>query len=354
MKAEISAHIDELLINSGLFPDVKPSHQNIVNFNFSEETILITGAAGSIGSELSKQLTNCRFKKLILIDIAESPLFDLMNASEFENKHNIHFQILNITQKDSLQHLFSTFQPTIVFHTAAYKHVPLMEANPFESIKVNIFATKLLTDLSLTFEVKKFIFISTDKAVDPISVMGISKRISEDYIAFLSKTSPSIFLTTRFGNVFGSNGSVVPLFKKHIETNRTLTITHKEISRYFINKQKACQLILKIANNDSHTSALFTFNMGKPIKIKHLVERLQIFCKIESVDIRFSKLRDGEKIHEHLVSNNETLLATEDEQIFLVQKNNSTPFNSKIFDRLNKVSAFTPQVKVKEILMSYL
>ena len=346
--------IDKLLKASGLFPDIEKPAQNISNFDFSNETILVTGAAGSIGSELSKQLTRCKFKSLVLIDIAESPLHDLMNESEFENIPNVNFLILNITQKDALEHLFQTFKPTIIFHTAAYKHVPLMELNPLESIKVNIFGTQILADLAIKHKIKKFIFISTDKAVNPISVMGLSKRISEDYLFSLDKSNSTLFLTTRFGNIFGSNGSVVPLFKKRIETEQSITITHKAISRYFINKAKACQLILQIAKNDSDENKLFTFNMGNSIKITDLVERLITFCNKKQVEIKFSTLRAGEKLHEDLVSENEILLPTANKDIFIVKKRKNDVFPKTYLKNLSEITASMPNKDVKSILNSYL
>ncbi|WP_147676912.1 UDP-N-acetylglucosamine 4,6-dehydratase [Algibacter pacificus] len=346
--------IDQLLKNSGLFPEEGIPTQNISNFNFSNETILITGAAGSIGSELSKQLINCQYKKLILIDIAESPLYHLINEPEFENASNIHFLILNITEKDAIQHLFETYKPTIILHAAAYKHVPLMEANPFESIKVNISGTKRLADLAHIHNVKKFIFISTDKAVNPKSVMGISKRIATDYLMSLSEKSQTRFLTTRFGNVLGSNGSVVPLFKKRIEMGKPLIITNKAISRYFINTQKACHLILELTNDNHEKSNLFTFNMGNPIKIIDLVERLILFCNKKDVDVQFSELRPGEKVYEDLFSDNETLLATTNKDILLVKKKQEHHFSLDFLERLFKINAFTPHHEVKAILKSYI
>ncbi|WP_158849998.1 polysaccharide biosynthesis protein [Algibacter sp. L1A34] len=354
MNTATANQIDQLLQHSGLFPQDKQSFKNYLNFDFSKETILITGAAGSIGSSLSKQLSACIFKKLILIDIAESPLYDLINAPEFENINNVEFSIINITQEDSLQHLFEIFKPTIIFHTAAYKHVPLMETNPYESIKTNIFGTKLLADLALIYKVKKFIFISTDKAVNPIGVMGLSKRISEDYLSFLSKSSSTLFLITRFGNVFGSNGSAVALFKHRIENEKTVIITNKDISRYFIDMQKACNLILKIASDYNEQSELFTFNMGNSIKITDLVERLILFCNETQVDIKFSKLRPGEKLHEELVSENEILIPTIHNDILLVKKKNNFNFPISYLESLSKITAFTSHKDIKAILKSYL
>jgi FlaA1/EpsC-like NDP-sugar epimerase len=347
--------IDELLKKSDLFPQFN-NHckSSLASHNFSNETVLITGAAGSIGFELSKQISQCPFKKLILIDIAESPLYNLMNELQFKKPDSVKFIIINITQKDCLKQLFETYKPTIVFHAAAYKHVPLMETNSFESIKVNIFGTKYLADLATVNNVKKFIFISTDKAVNPINVMGISKRISEDYLAFLSNSTSTLFLSTRFGNIFSSNGSVVPLFKKNIDSGKPIIVTSKETSRYFIDKAKACSLILKIASNNYKSSNLYTFNMGKPIKIINLLERLIIFCNNKNVEILFSKLRDGEKLHEDLVSQDEVLTPTNDKDILLVEKRKKIYFPLSYFENLSKITAFTSHDDIKAVLKQYL
>lgn len=346
--------IDQLLKSSGLFPEIGIPVQKVSNFDFSNETILITGAAGSIGSELAHQLVNSQYKKLVLVDVAESALYNLINEPEFENKKGIEFLILNVTDKDALQNLFETYKPTIIVHAAAYKHVPLMEANPFESIKVNIFGTQLLADLSIRYQVKKFIFISTDKAVNPISVMGISKRIATDYLMLVSQNSDTCFITTRFGNVFGSNGSAVPLFKKRIETGKPVIITAKAISRYFINKQKASDLILKLANHTHNESNVFTFNMGNPVKITDLVERLILFCDRKDVDVQFSELRPGEKLHEDLVSDNETLLPTTLEDVLLISKKQKNSLSPEFLERLYSITARTPHNDIKAVLKSYL
>ena len=345
--------IDYLLKTSGLFPEIEKPSRTILEFDFKNETILITGAAGSIGSELAKQISKYSFKNLILIDIAESPLHDLINEPEFENRTNVNFLILNITQKESLEHLFLTLKPTVIFHAAAYKHVPLMELNPFESIKVNILATQILADLSVINGVKKFIYISTDKAVNPISIMGISKRIAEDYLLSLSTSKSTIFIATRFGNIFGSNGSVVPLFKKRIEIGEPVIITHKAISRYFINKEKACELILKISQNKYQENTLLTFNMGNSIKIIDLVERLTLFCNKKQVDLKFTTLRPGEKLHEDLVSENEILIPSEDKDILIVQKKTQSIFPINYLKRISEIKAFTPNKEVKALLDSY-
>ena len=356
MNKATSNNIDQLLIDSGLFPALRKPKKPINNFDFSEETILITGAAGSIGSELSRQLVKSNFKKLILLDISESPLYDLIKDFEFEATDNIDFIILNITDEESIKRLFKTYKPSLVLHTAAYKHVPLMEDNPYEAVKLNILGTKYLADLSIEYAVKKFVFISTDKAVNPISVMGMSKHIAENYLRYLSTKSDTLFLTTRFGNILGSNGSVLPLFKKQIESGNSITVTNRTVSRYFISKHKAANLILKIAAFNNVESNTFTFNMGEPIKIIHLVERLLLLYKTseKDVEIKITELRPGEKLHEDIVSNNEILIPTPVKDILLVTKKNNAEIKKIDFTQLLKLYPNTLKTEIKSILNSYI
>ena len=356
MNKETANHIDELLYDSGLFPSKIKNLKNTVSYDFSNEIILITGAAGSIGSGLTQQLIRCKYKKLILVDVAESPLYELIKELEFEDIKNINIVLLNITDEESLKHLFETNTPSLIFHTAAYKHVPLMEKNAYEAVKLNIFGTKLLADLSLKYEVKKFVFISTDKAVNPVSVMGMTKKIGESYLAFLNGESGSKFITTRFGNIFGSNGSVVPLFKKQIEFGHPLTITNNDITRYFISRDKACNLILKLASTRVYKSDSFTFNMGDPTKIVDIIERLLLcYDNLENKpEIKVIGLRPGEKLNEEIISDDEILLSTEDEDILAVkQKNNST--SKKIdFTQLSNMTPYMSNKEIKSILLRYI
>ncbi len=355
MNKSTSNHIDQLLIDSGLFP-IKKAQQKFDGFDFSNETILITGAAGSIGSGLSKYLIACNYKKLILVDVAESPLYDLIKDLEFEDTNGIDYRLLNITETQSLQLLFETYKPTLIFHTAAYKHVPLMEENAYEAIKLNILGTKLLADLSVVHGVKKFIFISTDKAVNPISVMGMSKRIAENYLSYLSTKSETRFNTTRFGNILGSNGSVLPLFKRQIESGMPLTVTNNSISRYFISKSKACALILQIAAFNDEQGNTFTFNMGEPIKIIDLAERLVVFYGnniAEKAEIKITGLRPGEKLHENIVSKHEILVPTKYEDILLVTPKDQ--FDTKMID-FTELANVTPSMsnsEIKSVLQKY-
>ncbi|NNC50679.1 MAG: polysaccharide biosynthesis protein [Flaviramulus sp.] len=348
MNKSISDYIDELLLNSGLFPSKRKLEWPSNNFDFTNETILITGAAGTIGSELSKQLIKCKYKKLILVDIAESPLYDLTKDLEFEDTTNVEIQILNITDEESLKFLFKNHKPTLIFHTAAYKHVPLMESNPFVALKLNVLGTKHIADLSVEYKVKKFVFMSTDKAVNPISVMGITKFIAEKYLIELSQKSKTFFAITRFGNILGSNGSVLPLFIKQLETTNSITLTDDKVSRYFIDKYKACSLILKIATLDHLESNIFTFNMGKPIFIKELAERLVLMQGVSKgkIEIKTIGLRPGEKLNEDIVSNDEELVNTNLQDILIVRKKTLSEIKKIDFTDLLNV---TPQMSINEI-----
>ena len=223
---------------------IQIDNPNLLN-EFKGETIVVTGAAGSIGSELVKQLSYFGVKHLILIDQAESPLYDLQQDLKQNGKFNFITIVADIRDGLRMDGIFQKYKPTMVFHAAAYKHVPLMEASPYESIKINVNGTKILADISSRYNVKKFVLISTDKAVNPTSVMGATKRMAEMYISCLQKESKTKFITTRFGNVLGSNGSVIPLFKKQIENGGPITLTHKDITRYFMTIPEASQLVLE-------------------------------------------------------------------------------------------------------------
>ncbi|NMH88313.1 polysaccharide biosynthesis protein [Flavivirga algicola] len=356
MNKPTSNYIDQLLIDSGLFPTKKTQKKRDL-FDFGDEIILITGAAGSVGSGLTKHLITCSYKKLILVDVAESPLYDLIKDLEFEDTNNIDYRLLNITEEQSLQDLFEMYKPTLVFHTAAYKHVPLMEENAYEAIKLNILGTKSLADLSIVHNVKKFIFISTDKAVNPISVMGMSKYIAENYLNGLSIKSKTRFITTRFGNILGSNGSVLPLFKRQIESGMPLTVTSGSISRYFISKSKACTLILQIAAFNYEEGNTFTFNMGDPIKIIDLAKRLVVFYGnnvAEKAEIKITGLRPGEKLHENIISEHEILIPTQYENILLVKPKDGFGTKTIDFTELTDVKPSMSNFEIKSILEKHI
>lgn len=285
-------------------------------------TILVTGAAGSIGSEIVRQLLRFPVKKVVLLDNAESPIYNLQQellVSHIDAPFEV--ALADVTDMKRMNEVFTEHRPQIVFNAAAYKHVPLMETFPYEAIRVNIGGVKILADLAIKFEVEKFVMVSTDKAVNPTNVMGTSKRICEIYIQALSqlKEVSTSFITTRFGNVLGSNGSVVPLFKKQIENGGPVTVTHKEITRYFMTIPEACQLVLE-AGFMGKGGEIFVFDMGEPIKIIDLAKemiRLSGLTLDEDIKISLTGLRPGEKLYEELLANKENTLPTHHEKIMI-------------------------------------
>ncbi|GGD09896.1 hypothetical protein GCM10011368_09810 [Hyunsoonleella pacifica] len=299
-------------------PQINIDNPNLLN-EFNGETVLVTGAAGSIGSELVKQLANFNLKKLILVDQAESALYDVQQDLKRNNKHNFIAIVADIRDGLRIDTIFQTEKPTMVFHAAAYKHVPLMEKSPYEAIKINVNGTKLLADTASRYNVKKFVFVSTDKAVNPTSVMGATKRMAEMYISCLQKESKTKFITTRFGNVLGSNGSVIPLFKKQIERGGPLTLTHKEITRYFMTIPEAAQLVLE-AGTMGKGGEIFIFDMGESVKIYDLAKnmiKLSGLSYPEDIDIKITGLRPGEKLYEELLANGENTLSTYHKKILI-------------------------------------
>ena len=302
-----------------------------------DAVVLVTGAAGSIGSEIVRQLISFHVKRVILLDKAESELYDLQN--EILSKNNpSQFDIIvgDVTNKEKMRKIFSRYLPSIVFNAAAYKHVPLMEDHPCEALRVNVGGTKILADLSIEFNVDKFVFISTDKAVNPTNVMGASKRISEIYIQSLVQSGniKTKFITTRFGNVLGSNGSVVPLFKKQIERGGPVTVTHKDITRYFMTIPEACQLVLE-AGFMGKGGEIFIFDMGEPVRIYDLAKkmiRLSGYIPGQDIELIITGLRPGEKLYEELLDNKELLLPTHNDKILIgkVRKHDFNLVNNKI------------------------
>ncbi|MGZ2368722.1 polysaccharide biosynthesis protein [Ancylomarina sp. YFZ004] len=288
------------------------------------KTILISGAAGSIGSEIVRQLLKFPIGKLILLDQAESPLYDLQQ--EINSKYNnasFEMVIGDISNSERMRKVFEHFNPEIVFNAAAYKHVPLMEDNPYEALRVNVGGTQNLADLSVEFGVEKFVMISTDKAVNPTNVMGASKRICEIYIQSLAQRGDieTAFITTRFGNVLGSNGSVVPLFKKQIEQGGPVKVTHPDITRYFMTIPEACQLVLE-AGCMGDGGEIFVFDMGKPVKIVDLAKKMIRLAGLKlniDIHITFTGLRPGEKLYEELLARNENTLPTHNNKIMIGQ-----------------------------------
>ncbi len=307
--------IDDLLERA----PIKLDEKEIRNYTLNK-TILVTGAAGSIGSEIVKQLLHFQPKRIIIFDQAESPLYDLeLELSEKFHFNNFDIVIGDTTNIHRLRRVFEAFKPTVVFHAAAYKHVPMMENNPSEAIRTNVNGTKLLADIALEFGVHKFVMISTDKAVNPTNVMGASKRIAEIYTQSLNSKGKTQFITTRFGNVLGSNGSVINRFKMQIEKGGPITVTHPEITRYFMTIPEACQLVLE-AGAMGKGGEIFIFDMGKSVKILDMAKKMIQFSGLklgEDIQINFTGLRPGEKLYEELLNDKENTLPTHHSQIMI-------------------------------------
>lgn len=294
----------------------------IVEREVNDKVILITGAAGSIGSEISRQLSKYKYKQLILIDQAESALYDIQQELFSNNKRNIISIVADISDKERIDEIFEIYRPHNVFHAAAYKHVPLMEGNPYEAIKTNVEGTKIVADISVKYKADRFVMVSTDKAVNPTNIMGATKRIAELYISCLSKNvKRTKFTTTRFGNVLGSNGSVIPLFKKQILKGGPLTVTDKEITRFFMTIPEACNLVLE-AGSMGKGGEIYIFDMGQPVKIYEIAKKmiqLSGFKYPEEIDIQITGLRPGEKLYEELLANGENTKPTYHEKIMIAK-----------------------------------
>ena len=265
--------------------------------------VLVTGAAGSIGSEIVRQVASFKSVKMMLVDQAETPEHDirLMMAKEFPGIEAMTV-VTSITDQYRMEQIFKEFRPEYVFHAAAYKHVPMMEDNPSEAVKNNIYGTKVIADLSVKYGVKKFVMISTDKAVNPTNVMGCSKRICEIYVQSLNNSQKvTQFVTTRFGNVLGSNGSVIPLFREQIKNGGPVTVTDERIVRFFMLIPEACQLVLE-AGTKGNGGEIFVFDMGKPVKIADLAKRMIALSGAKGVEIKYTGLREGEKLYEEVLN----------------------------------------------------
>ncbi len=282
--------------------------------------VLVTGAAGSIGSEIVRQVLQFNPVELVLVDQAESALYDLeLELARMESVVPVSFVIGDIRNKPRVRHIFRQYRPEVVFHAAAYKHVPLMENNAVEAVATNILGTQNLVDISIEHESDSFVMISTDKAVNPTNVMGASKRIAEIYVQAVTKNSSTQFITTRFGNVLGSNGSVIPLFRKQIENGGPITVTHQEVTRYFMTIPEACQLVLE-AFAMGAGGEIYVFDMGDSVKILDLAKKMVKLSGLEigrDINIEFVGLRPGEKLYEELLNDGENQLATHHEQIMI-------------------------------------
>jgi len=324
--------------------------------------VLITGASGSIGGELVRQVSRFSCKKIILIDQAESPLFHLeLECSEKFPEVNYEFIVADICNKSRIENIFREFSPEIVFHAAAYKHVPVMENNILEALQTNVYGSKILSNSSIKYNVKKFILISTDKAVNPTNVMGATKRIAEIYIQSLQNNAKTSFITTRFGNVLGSNGSVIPLFRKQIEKGGPITITHPDITRFFMTIPEACQLVLE-ACTMGKGGEIFVFDMGKSVKIVDLAKkmiRLSGLTLEKDIKIKITGLRPGEKLYEELLNNQENTIPTHHPQILIGKVKEYDPKEIvEQIDELIKMNGSHDQFeivkKMKEIVPEYI
>jgi FlaA1/EpsC-like NDP-sugar epimerase len=307
----------------------------VVQREVSNKVVLVSGAAGSIGSEISRQLSLYNCKLIVLIDQAESPLYDLQQELIQKGITNFVAIVSDVRDRYKISRIFKKYKPQRVFHAAAYKHVPLMEKSPYEAIKVNVLGTKNLADLSIENKIERFVMVSTDKAVNPTNVMGASKRIAELYISCVSKQSKKTkFTITRFGNVLGSNGSVIPLFKRQIENGGPLTVTHKDITRYFMTIPEACSLVLE-AGTMGKGGEIYIFDMGKSVKIFEIAKRMIYLSGLkypEDIDIKITGLRPGEKLYEELLADGENTTKTYHEKIMIAktQKFDDTLLKSKI------------------------
>lgn len=293
----------------------------MVKDDMKGKTVFVTGAAGSIGSEISRQIATYDCEQLVLIDQSESALYDLEQELKRNQIQNAKVIVADVRDSLCMRSIFQKYSPDFVFHAAAYKHVPLMEENPYEAIKINVGGTKNIADLSLEFEVHKMVMVSTDKAVNPTNVMGATKRVAEMYVNSLNAKAigKTKYITTRFGNVLGSNGSVIPLFKKQIEEGGPLTLTHKEITRFFMTIPEACQLVIE-AGSMGNGGEIFIFDMGASVKIFDLAKRMIQLSGLqypEDIDIKITGLRPGEKLYEELLNDSENTLPTHHEKIMI-------------------------------------
>lgn len=334
-----SINIEDLLECSPIVFDKRRIQNYIKN-----KVVLVTGAAGSIGSEMVRQISKFSPKKIVLFDQAETPLYDL----ELELKENLHFYdfesvIGSVTNDYRVNKLFDVFKPNVVFHAAAYKHVPMMENNPTEAVFNNVLGTKLIAETAVRYGVEKFVMISTDKAVNPTNVMGASKRIAEIFTQSLSCQVDTNFITTRFGNVLGSNGSVIPRFRKQIEKGGPVTITHPEVTRFFMTIPEACQLVLE-AGAMGNGGEIFIFDMGEPVKILDLAKKMIKLSGLtlgKDIQINFTGLRPGEKLYEELLNNTENTIPTYHPKIMIAKVPDLIPEN--VIPKINRLIETLPE-----------
>jgi len=328
--------------------------------------ILITGAAGSIGSEIVRQVLPFNPSKIIMVDYAESPLYELeLEIQDLSTVCDAEPVIGDIRNTERMRNVFATFRPDYVFHAAAYKHVPMMENNPSESILTNVCGTKIIADLAVEYSVKKFVMISTDKAVNPTNIMGATKRIAEIYTQSLNKNAAkghgTKFITTRFGNVLGSNGSVIPRFRKQIEEGKTITVTHPEITRYFMTISEACQLVLE-AGAMGKGGEIFIFDMGKSVRIADLAKKMVKLSGLElgkDIQLVYTGLRPGEKLFEELLNDQENTIPTHNNKIMIakVKEYDFPLISNEISDLINLFNKQDNEAivrKMKQIVPEYI
>lgn len=352
--------IEDLLPRDEINVDLKK-----VGEMLTDRRILVTGSAGSIGSEMVRQIASFHPAEMMLIDQAETPQHDIRlmmkNLYPYVKAETV---VTSITNEKRMDDIFNKFRPEYVFHAAAYKHVPMMEDNPSESVINNIMGTKILADLSVKYKVKKFVMISTDKAVNPTNVMGCSKRICEIYVQSLNQEllskkakNPTQFVTTRFGNVLGSNGSVIPLFKKQIQQGGPVTVTDPNIIRFFMLIPEACKLVLE-AGTMGNGGEIFVFDMGKPVKIAELAERMIQLSGAKNIEIRYTGLRPGEKLYEEVLSTEENTKPSFHEKIRIanVREYDYHEVNKDIEELINislKYNDMDTVKKMKQIVPEY-
>ena len=346
--------LQKVMLEDLLGRDPIKLNMELIRKGLTGKTILVTGAAGSIGSEIVRQLSRFITHNIILVDQAETPMFHLEN--ELRNKYrHVRFksQLADITNVEKMENIFKEYHPEIVFHAAAYKHVPLMEENPHEAIRVNIGGTCIITELSAKYGVRKFVMISSDKSVNPTNIMGASKRVCEMVVQCKSRQEgvKTQFVTTRFGNVLGSNGSVIPLFRKQIEEGGPITVTHPDITRYFMTIPEACQLVLE-AGFMGKGGEIFVFDMGQPVKIVDLANNMIRLSGLEpgkDIKIEFTGLRPGEKLYEELLLDKEVILPTHHQKIKIakIEKVDFTFIMPKINSILKQLYTF-PEKEIVE------
>lgn len=343
-----------------------PIHINMMEIasNIEGKRVMVTGAAGSIGSEIVRQVAKFNPYSIILIDQAETPLHNMrLELQEKWRELRAEIIVANVSNASRMERIFSRTRPQFIFHAAAYKHVPMMEGNVSEAVQTNVLGTKIMADLAVKYNARKFVMVSTDKAVNPSNVMGCSKRISEIYVQSLAKSIDSIagsktqFITTRFGNVLGSNGSVIPLFREQIKHGGPVTVTHPEIIRYFMTIPEACQLVLE-AGAMGKGGEIYIFDMGKPVKILDLAKRMIRLSGMKNIKVEFTGLRHGEKLYEELLSQSEHTKPTHHEKIMIANvREYEYEHVSKMVDMLIRTSYDYDEMrtvkKMKEIVPEF-